>query len=85
MCIVKRRQKHRQLAEQLQAEPTVTTVDTLMPNVSPSGQLETEILAQTTLYGGVPSTVLETILDTNLTVVSITRSNHPDYRQVVVR
>lgn len=83
-CLVERRRRHRQLAKRLRAEPTVEAVDVLRPAVSPSGCFESDILAQTTMYGGVESTVLQAIIDADLTLVAATDANSPDYRRVIV-
>lgn len=85
MCIAERRRRHRQLAERLRLEQSVATIDTLMPAASPSGHLESEILAQTTLYGGVEPAILQAIIDADLTLVETINGNDPDYRLVTVR
>jgi hypothetical protein len=84
-CLVERRRRHRQLAERLRADPTVEAVDVLTPAVSLSGRFETDVLAQTTMHGGVESAVLRAIIDSDLTLVAVTDANSPDYRRVIIR
>jgi hypothetical protein len=84
-CLVERRRRHRQLAERLRADPTVEAVDVLTPAVSPSGRFESDVLAHTTMHGGVESAVLQAIIDADLTLVTVTDANSPDYRRVIVR
>jgi len=84
-CLVERRRRHRQLAERLRADPTVDAVDVLDPDVSSSGRFESDILAHTTMHGGVESAVLQAIIDADLTLVAVTDANSPDYRRVIVR
>jgi len=84
-CLVERRRRHRQLAERLRTNPTVEAVDVLVPGVSPSGRFETDILAHTTMHGGIKSALLQAIIDADLTLVAVTDANSPDYRRVIVR
>ena len=84
-CLVERRRRHRQLAERLRADPTVEAVDVLDPAVSPSGRFESDILAHTTVHGGIESAVLQAIIDAGLTLVTVTDANSPDYRRIIVR
>lgn len=84
-CIVERRRRHRELASQLEPVTHIAAVDVLMPTESPSGHLETELLARKTMYGGIPNKLLRAVIDADLTIVAVTTANNPDYCHVIIR
>jgi hypothetical protein len=84
-CPAGRVAANKQLARDIETLPSVEAVDFLVPEASPSGRPETEIVVRAASAGTLPSAVVGAICESACGIVRAVDGNASGYKRVVVR
>jgi ABC-type phosphate transport system ATPase subunit len=75
----------RELARELADLPSVLAVDRIAADLTPSGHVELEVIAEATDRGTVPNAVTHLVVQSSLGIADCDPHNVPGYKRVIVR